>query len=140
MEKLGNPITEFTNTNIFVLYKTFSSSNDKSLKQKDGILLVDEKVPILQHSPQPGSLIVLKGNLLCKSDAPKQCFKSTFQKNGDKMDYYTCGQCAQKWICKPCMEDCHKGHQGIQLYILDHGSTWACCYCYKNKKCKLFKQ
>jgi len=138
MEKIGNPITEFTNTNIFVLYKSFYSTGDNSLKRNDGILLVDESVPVLQHNPQPNSLILLKGTLLCKSDAPKQCYKSTY-KTGDRMDYFHCQDCNMKWLCTPCKEECHKGHR-LQPFLQDHNSTWGCCYCFKTKKCCLFKQ
>jgi len=137
MEKLGNPITEYTNTNIFVLYKSFHSTTDTNLKRNDGILLVDESIPILQHNPQPGSLIILKGNLLCKSDAPKQCYKSTY-KEGDRMDYFQCQDCNLKWICVSCKEECHKGHK-LQSFLQNHNSTWGCCYCFKTKKCHLFK-
>jgi len=137
MEKIGNPVTEFTNTNIFVLYQSFSSTEEKNRNRNEGVLLVDESVPVLQHRPQPGALIVLKGTVLCRSDEPKQCFKSVF-KPGDKMDYFTCVNCKINWICRPCMEECHKGHE-IKDYIMDHNSTWACCYCVKNRKCKLFK-
>jgi len=137
MEKIGNPITEYANTNIFVLFKSFSSTTDSNRNRNDGVLLTDDSVPVLQYNPQPGALILLKGNLMCRSDQPKQCFKSTF-KPGDKMDYFSCTDCKLKWLCRPCMEDCHKGHQ-VQLYILDHNATWACCYCYKSKKCGIYK-
>jgi len=137
MEKLGNPVSDFGNTNIFVLYKSFHSTTDSNLKRNDGILLVDESVPILQHNPQPGSLIILKGSLLCKSDAPKECYKSTFKK-GDRMDYYHCMDCNTKWICTPCKEDCHKGHR-LQPFLVNHETTWGCCYCFKSKKCCLLK-
>jgi len=138
MESIGNPITEFQNTNIFVLYKSFTSTVDNDLNRNEGVLLVEESIPILQHHPQPNSLVILKGKLLCQSDAPKQCFKSTF-KVGLKMDYYSCINCKQRWICKPCYEECHKGHE-VKLYIRDHSSNWACCYCYKNGKCCLYHE
>jgi len=132
MENIGNPITEFQNANVFVLYKSFSSMNDIENNLNDGILLIDESIPILQHNPQPGSLILLKGKLYCQSDAPKQCFKSTF-KPGLKMDYFSCINCNQRWICRPCIEECHKGHQ-VKSYIRDHNAEWACCYCFKKRQ------
>jgi len=138
MDNLGNPITEFQNTNIFVLYKSFSSMNDIDLNRNEGILLIDESIPILQHNPQPGSVVILKGKLHCQSDAPKQCFKSTF-KPGLKMDYFSCNNCNQRWLCRSCIEECHKGHN-VKPYIRDHIAEWACCYCFKKGKCCLYKE
>jgi len=136
MESIGDPVHEFGNANVFVLYPSFSSSNEKKRSRNDGIIIADEGVPILQHNPEPGALLILKGKLVCKSDAPKKCFKATF-KTGDKMDYFSCSDCKMNWICKPCITECHRGHN-IKEYILDHGATWACCYCVKNKRCKIF--
>jgi len=138
MEKGGDPVSQFTNTNVFVLYQSFSSTNSKKRGRDEGIIITDESIPILQYNPEPGSLLVMKGKLLCRSDEPKKCFKETF-KVGDKMDYYTCQDCKINWICRPCKEECHNGHNLIE-YIIDHTSTWACCYCVKKGKCKIFNQ
>jgi len=129
-----DPIAEFSNSNIFVLYPSFSSSNE-SKRDKDGILLIDENVPILQHNPEPGALLLLKGHLICKSEEPKQCFKTTY-KEGELMDYFVCRDCNIKWICKNCCDDCHAGHN-TKLFMLQHKPTYACCYCPRTKKCKL---
>jgi len=136
MERTGDPLSEFTNSNVFVLHPSFSSSNEKKRRRKEGILIPDETVPILQYNPEPGALLVMKGILLCKSDEPKKCFKETYEA-GAKMDYFTCADCKINWVCRPCMEECHIGHE-TKEYILDHSATWACCYCVKNRKCKIY--
>jgi len=55
------------------------------------------------------------------------------------VDYYNCKDCGYNWICKSCAETCHRGHQ-VSTYILGHVPSWACCYCAKKGKCKLFSE
>jgi len=145
MEKIGDPIVQFERTNIFVLSNSplghanagevggsGAGGDDKS------IILRDEGVPIVQFHPEPGASLVLQGKLKCKSDAPKECFKSIYQKDKQFIhDYYTCKDCKTNWICKSCVEVCHKGHNTVD-YIQKHSPTWACCYCVKTAKCVLF--
>jgi len=134
MENHGDPIAEYSNSNVFVLYPSFASTNEKP-KSKDGIILADENVPILQYGPEPNALLVLKGKIMFKSDAPKRCFRKTYQK-GDRVDYYACAECKLNWICKNCSTECHKGHT-LKVFFLDNAPTWGCCYCFKSKKCHI---
>jgi len=130
LAKHGDPLVEYTKNNIFVLKRPYAENSETVLN--------NSQVPILQYDPDPGSELVLVGNLLLKSDEPKLCFKCAFEKGTDQvMDYFTCKDCKFNWICKPCAETCHKGHNIVE-YILGHKPTWACCYCVKNGKCKIF--
>jgi len=104
-----------------------------------GIVIQNDDQPIVQYKIDQGSSIIVKGQINCKSDAPKQCFKNTFVKDSNMVvDYYCCKDCQYNWICKSCAESCHKGHEVID-YILQHKPTWACCYCVKKGKCVLYK-
>jgi len=106
----------------------------------EGIPISDESIPILQYKPDPGATLELKGNLKCKSDAPKVCFKQTYIKDANMvMDYFRCKECEQNWICKTCAETCHKGHNLVD-FALKHIPSWSCCYCSKKGKCQLLNK
>lgn len=157
-EQQGDPIVEFTAQNIFVLQNspvpisagsttsittTSTTSMTTSMttsKRSDTIELNEEGVPIVQYQPEPGATLILQGKLMCKSDAPKQCFKSIYRKDETyTQDYFTCKDCKTNWICKSCKEVCHSEHNIVD-YIQKHEPKWACCYCYKTGKCKLFNK
>eukprot|EP01119_Soliformovum_irregulare_P019612 TRINITY_DN6250_c0_g1_i1.p1 TRINITY_DN6250_c0_g1~~TRINITY_DN6250_c0_g1_i1.p1 ORF type:complete len:279 (+),score=90.00 TRINITY_DN6250_c0_g1_i1:431-1267(+) len=109
-----------------------------SYKDETGkfIELSDDLCPIHQYSLQQAVNLQLEGAKFLM-DMPKQCFSATFDKeNPGTMDYYTCKDCKINWVCKPCMESCHKGHNVCE-YIVNHKPTWACCYCVKMKKCTI---
>jgi len=130
LQLLGNPLVSWGKDDVFVIRSPLAG-------KAGDIPLIDEYRPILQSHPDPGSQIVLQGSLSLTSDLPKECFTLTFEKSGAQlMDYYSCKDCKFNWICKPCAETCHKGHQ-VSVYILGHKSTWACCYDPKNSKCKI---
>jgi len=135
LASIGNPLAGYSPSNIFVLIRR--TSDDKPGEE---IVLMEDR-PIVQYKVEPGSDIALKGDVQLTGDIPKQCFTQAYDKanNAQKMDYYTCKDCKFNWICKPCMETCHKGHQ-VSVYILDHRPSWACCYCVKNGKCKIVKK
>jgi len=132
MEKKGDPVIGFDKANIFVLFNETEGTK---------IPIADDTLPIVGHyHPDPGSILVLQGNLRCKSDAPKQCFKQIYVKGGNQaVDYFTCKTCNNtNWICKSCADTCHKNHDVVP-YLLGHVPSWACCYCVKIGKCSLFK-
>jgi len=127
MKEKGNPIVSFSPSNIFVI---------KLLSAKE-VPVIDENRPLIQYQVDHGSEIILKGDLQLKSDLPKECFSAMYEKGKEQvMDYYSCRTCKSNWICKPCADACHKGHD-ICEYILQHKPTWACCYCVKNKTCEI---
>jgi len=131
MAKKGDPVVTCEGGNVMVLV------NNSTGKE---IVIEKENVPIVQYRPDPGSILIFKGNLICKSDTPKECFKNIFVKDNQmKMDYYTCKQCKLRRLCKSCAETCHKDH-GITEYILNHTPTWGCCYCGKSGFCCLSKK
>jgi len=131
MAKKGDPVVSYEGANVILLV------NNTTGKE---IIIEKENVPIIQYKPDPGSILVLKGKFICKSDTPKECFKNIFVKDNQmKMDYYTCKQCKLRWLCKSCAETCHKDH-GITEYISNHTPTWGCCYCGKSGFCSLSKK
>eukprot|EP01112_Ceratiomyxa_fruticulosa_P016545 TRINITY_DN5015_c0_g1_i1.p1 TRINITY_DN5015_c0_g1~~TRINITY_DN5015_c0_g1_i1.p1 ORF type:complete len:433 (-),score=67.71 TRINITY_DN5015_c0_g1_i1:110-1408(-) len=132
LQALGNPIVRFSPNNVFVLRSKLGGG-----KAENNIMLTDEHKPILQSHPSPGSELVVLGELALTSDLPKECFTLTYDKSGTQtMDYYSCKDCKINWICSPCAENCHKGHQ-VNIYIKGHKPTWACCYDPKLNKCKI---
>jgi len=129
MEKKGDAILGWDSTNLLKLINGAEGG--------EGKIISDDNIPIIQFQPEPGASLILLGQLKCKSDAPKECFKFTFVKNGNmKMDYFMCKDCKLNWVCKCCAEMCHNGHN-ISEYIHDHTPTWACCYCTKGGNCSL---
>jgi len=83
---------------------------------------------------KPNTNLIYLGDFKLKSSAPAQCLTFDYV-GGTVMDYFSCEQCGTNWICKPCAEYCHKGHT-LLPYLQNKATTWACCYCYKNKFCK----
>ncbi|XP_064619931.1 E3 ubiquitin-protein ligase TRIM39-like [Lineus longissimus] len=101
----------------------------------DVIVLPEGSKPVLQFGVKPGSEVVLRGTVRCKSDMPKECFASSFKPGEPQtVDYFSCKDCGFNWVCRSCMEVCHKDHT-VAPYIMQHQPTWACCYCPKKKKC-----
>jgi len=134
----NNPIVEFTADNYFIIKNQFAVAPIGKQENND-IIVKDEHKPLLQYNLQNGCELQLHGILQQLSDVPKKCFSVTFEKGKENvMDYFTCKDCKFNWICKPCVDHCHKGHN-VSLYIEKHHPTWACCYCSKNKKCSLPK-
>eukprot|EP01129_Flabellula_baltica_P013766 TRINITY_DN6460_c0_g1_i1.p1 TRINITY_DN6460_c0_g1~~TRINITY_DN6460_c0_g1_i1.p1 ORF type:complete len:377 (-),score=62.83 TRINITY_DN6460_c0_g1_i1:9-1139(-) len=130
MERI-DPIDELGDDCHIVLVNSFHNEIG------DEIMLDSEYIPILQYNPINNCTIELRGTVICKSDTPKKCFKNEF-KEGALMDYFACADCKLNWICLACSETCHVGHNLVP-YIKDHTATWACCYCPKSRKCKLYK-
>jgi len=132
LKDLGNPVTSFPDK-ITVSIKRPSDQDGGN----ETVIVDNEEVPLLQYKLEPGCIIVIGGDVKLKSDQPQQCFTAIFVKGtGQSIDYYTCKDCKFNWICKPCAENCHKGHAIVE-YVMNHKPTWNCCYCVKNKKCKL---
>lgn len=131
----------------FVLFGPFAKSRqhetEKTVQEilgngttfPDVCVLDSQSMPVLHNSMAPGSEIVIFGEVIFESDLPKQCFSTMYKKEEDQVvDYFLCQHCNFKWICRSCMEVCHKGHE-IKPYIMNFHPSWACCYCPKNKKC-----
>ncbi|KAI0215205.1 hypothetical protein LSAT2_032756 [Lamellibrachia satsuma] len=144
----GDKIIEFGDDVTFVCFGPFSKSSIREMLQiaqdladglqhPDAFVLPPNSSPVLQFGVKPGSVVAVYGIVRCDSDRPKQCFAATFQ-NGVKtlqaVDYFTCCDCKINWVCRSCMETCHKDHKTVP-YIMNHQPTWACCYCPKKKKC-----
>lgn len=149
MKARSNPVIKWPDDAVFVLFGPFAKCSQCEMEQKimdilyngkeysDVTVLSPQSDRVLQLNIKPGSEIAIYGNVKCESDLPKRCFVECF-KNGEqqKCDYFLCKQCGFQWICRSCMEVCHKGHE-IMPYIMNHQPTWACCYCPKKKTCIL---
>ncbi|XP_076465056.1 uncharacterized protein LOC143296922 [Babylonia areolata] len=95
--------------------------------------------PVLQCHMKPGSDLVLNNSVVCESDLPKICYAQQHKEQGPStVDYFTCKQCNFKWICRSCIQVCHKDHD-IAPLVFSHKPTWACCYCPKKKTCHLLQ-
>lgn len=99
-------------------------------------LLPTNCIPVLEYGIQPGSDVVIFGDVKLRSELPKPCFTALFEEGEDKMDYFTCKDCSFNWVCRSCKDHCHKDHETTP-YVLGHQPTWACCYCPRKKKCLL---
>lgn len=139
MKAKGNPVVSWGDDIHFILFGPFAKSNPfekqqmireilyNGLEYPDVHVLSPDCRPVLQLGMKPNSEIVIHGSLRCESDLPKRCFVQTFKKDKkDTMDYFYCKQCSFKWICRPCMDVCHKGHDVVP-YIMNHVPEWACC-------------
>ncbi|XP_056023019.1 E3 ubiquitin-protein ligase TRIM38-like [Ostrea edulis] len=149
MKAKGNPLVAWEDDVQFVLFGPFVKCSPCEMQQMireilyngleypDIHVLANDCRPVLQLGMKPNSVIVIYGTLRCESDLPKRCFVKNFRKEeGQTMDYFQCKQCSFKWICRSCMEVCHRGHDVVP-YIMNHVPEWACCYCPRKKKCVL---
>ena len=97
----------------------------------------DPLQPIGVFKPVQGSCIYYGGNLVLKSESPKVCFRSVFEKGRDMtVNYYSCAECRMNWVCESCVWVCHKNH-AAEIAIPNHKPTWACCNCAKKGNCVL---
>ncbi|XP_078315647.1 uncharacterized protein LOC111129789 isoform X2 [Crassostrea virginica] len=132
MKAKGNPVLSWGEDVHFVLFGPFAKGNSFAMQEKIKAILFEGRDlpnihvlandcrPILQLGMKPNSEIVIYGTLRCESDLPKRCFVQTFKKDEEQtVDYFQCKQCSFKWICRPCMEVCHKGHDVVP-YIMNH--------------------
>lgn len=144
-EKLGDPIKEFGPKNYFVLKRAYGKGKKGASpdamdvdEPDDDVKIKNEDSTILQYKPEPGSTLCLRGKLQMRSEEPKKCLKETYDPvHGPLIDYSQCKTCNLTWLCPTCVESCHAGHQ-IVSFLKQHKPAWACCYCHKSKKCKLF--
>ncbi|KAK3108316.1 hypothetical protein FSP39_005496 [Pinctada imbricata] len=149
MKAKNNPVIKWPDEVRLFMFGPFAKCSPCEVKQIISNILNDgtaypevyalnhDSRPILEFNMKPNSEIIIYGQIVCESDMPKQCFINTFKKGGEqKIDYFFCKQCSFKWICRCCMEICHKDHQIIP-YIMNHQPEWACCYCPRKKTCIL---
>lgn len=126
----GHAIKEYTKDNMFSLRRPFFSDGvtDGAVPET---LLSDDTKSITQYKVEPGSVIVLKGDVVFEGDKPQQCITKWFVKgNNIVCDYFSCVECKLNWLCQECSVQCHKdrGHT-IKSHVKEHKPTWACCYC-----------
>ncbi|KAI6660784.1 Tripartite motif-containing protein 12A-like [Oopsacas minuta] len=123
----------------FLLAKgnTYREDNVKGAEaESDSIIQLELNTkPVIECGLQPGGEIRITGQLLQRSDLPKQCIIKTFTV-GNKVDYSTCTTCNINWVCETCAETCHAKHD-TKPYIAGHSPQWPCCYCPKKKLCKI---
>lgn len=127
----------FVKKSLYEMTRMASDMVDHQASCPGVIVLPSACLPVMQFAIRPGSEIAVYGTVTCESDIPKKCFSTTFLAEDRKaMDYFNCKSCKINWICRPCMDVCHKDHE-IVPYIFGHQPTWACCYCKKKKNCQI---
>jgi len=149
MKSTGDKVVSFGDDVKFLCFSPFAKRSlyemrciasdivEKGVASEDVVVLPRECRPVIQFGIRPGSEITVYGTVRCESDVPKQCFSTTFHADQSQpMDYFACKNCSVKWICRPCMDICHKDHD-VAPYIMNHHPTWACCYCPKKTKCQI---
>ncbi len=147
MEKRGDKVTDFAADVKFLCFGPFARRSlyemhqmakdvlEHNASHTDIVVLPERCRPVLQYNIKHGSEIAVYGLVRCESDMPKRCFAETFIVGSRQVvDYFSCRECSFNWICRACMEGCHKDHD-VAPYIMGHQPTWACCYCPKKKKC-----
>lgn len=90
---MGNALIAWSPSNIFTLKRPLESGAGG-----EEIVMMDENRSILEFKVDPGSLILIKGEVQLKSDLPKECFTATY-KAGDQMDYFSCADCKINCAC-----------------------------------------
>jgi len=124
----GNPIIKWGPEVVYAV--SLPNPNKRNFE------VYDEKKTIGELNIVTGSYIVLKGTALCSSDASKPCITLGFKAEDKKAyNYFLCITCSLKWICEPCSQQCHKGHN-LKEFLKDHVPQWSCCYCLK-KNCMI---
>ena len=136
---LGHDIVGINPDVKFLLTKGDSFREDDAIGAKadsDNVVPLELNTkPVIECGLQPGGSILISGQILQKSDLPKQCIIKTFTP-GTKVDYSTCTTCNINWVCETCAETCHAKHD-TKPYIAGHSPQWACCYCPKKKFCTI---
>jgi len=123
-----NDTVQFDNKDQILTYlKNLEQYKLQSFSMNSEDLLAKHKIP--QHST-----LVMVGIFMLKSEAPAKCMTYDYQ-NGIIMNYFSCEECKINWICDACAQCCHKGHQ-LSMYLTNHKTTWACCYCVSKGLCK----
>lgn len=99
---------------------------------------------LAKHKIKQQSLLIYVGDYKLKSESPPECLTYNYV-NGTVTNYFSCENCGINCkeyisflilgICQTCADYCHKGHT-ILPYLQNKVTTWACCYCVKNQKCK----
>lgn len=143
-QKKGDPVVKFDPALKCYVDSSLSESPQKVSKMAnmnqgdlEGVLIDDETRPLKFYNIKPGSKIQIIGEIKLRSDLPKPCFSLIFVKEAKQLvDYYSCNDCNLSWICENCIKFCHKTHN-TKEQLKGHLETWACCYCSKNKVCKL---
>lgn len=134
---LVSPLSKQGEYNVVEIIEDISCGGD----QYSGIQILSWfSKPVLQCHMKPGSDLVLYKSVVCESDLPKVCYAQQHKERGPStVDYFTCKRCNFKWICRSCIQVCHKDHD-IAPLVFNHKPTWACCYCPKKKTCHLQQQ
>lgn len=138
--KTPDPLTSFGKDVKFWIKRPLVSLPKEDEEHKIDPLLEevkDENTSVSELKLIQGTQIHIIGTLIFKSNAPKKCFTLTYKKGEDqRIDYYRCKDCKFNWICKPCMESCHQGHNLI-AFMLNHKPSYGCCYCPRKRTCKI---
>jgi len=128
-----NQILKWGSNIRYVILKPLLVPQQPALEEnkEEGVEIFDEMKPIYELNLLPQSRIIVEGKIICVNDVGKPCITLNFKPEDKKaFDYYSCDTCKINWICEPCAQQCHKGHD-IKTYLKGHIPPWACCYFFK---------
>lgn len=127
---LGDPVTDLSKAQFYYKRLSFESDINQNLIENQGRTYLKNMNDIfLNVDILPGESIYLEGEIILKSNQPKNCISYNYSESL-VVDYFHCDTCSKSWICQECSKACHNNHQ-ISLFKKGHTTTWACCYCYK---------
>lgn len=99
--------------------------------------ICSDAAPLRSFGVSPGDRLQLTGVVRLRSKEPARCVRGSWKK-GSAYTYYTCASCSLNWICESCAKDCHRGHEGVKVWIQGHTPSYAHCSCQKSDTgCKL---
>jgi len=143
------PVTHTVKDLKHLIHEYFNSKGDQVIEMSEGSFILHnnlkeeggiqniENAPIGTYGVVSGNTIFFDGEIVLKSDEPKECFTKGFIKGqGMKTNYFHCFTCNTNWICEPCSQSCHIGHH-FSIAVPNHEPTWACCYCVKKNLCRI---
>eukprot|EP00053_Salpingoeca_punica_P005124 m.52747 g.52747 ORF g.52747 m.52747 type:complete len:393 (-) comp13099_c0_seq1:165-1343(-) len=103
------------------------------------VLITDKTIVRLETTVEPGSSLVLVGDVVLQEDLPKRCLRTTFDPaTAEPVTYHTCKTCQLNWLCDACKTACHVGHE-TSVFTKNHVPAFACCYCSRKGACTLCK-
>lgn len=101
------------------------------------VVVTDMKMPWHSYNLVQGSTVTIESEYHFKSDKPAECMVCSFDKGSEKTyNYFSCKTCGINWVCEPCREGCHSGHETLP-HLKEHKPAFACCYCVKKGFCKI---
>lgn len=83
------------NSDFIVVKKIYEDDMNSMVIEKEQVRVITKDSKILSSGITTGEIIIFRGNLICKSNAPKYCIKYKFEElNKNKVvNYFSCDKC-----------------------------------------------